>query len=946
MNINYAENAKKPPLMSVVLPAYNHAGYLIEAIESVRAQTFTDWELIVIDDGSTDNSWELLQAAVRQWNDPRIQTLLQANAGSHATINRGLVMAHGTYLAILNSDDRFHSERLQRLVTFAQSAGDEVFITTGLRLIDQTGATVNRSHWWNTMYNDLIQHWRMAQQASGHPAVDALLWGNFTVTTSNFFFSRTLWERVGHFRHVRYVPDWDYALRVAGEVPQAFHFLPDQNLLDYRLHGRNTILGGALRNHAEAYRVLRTFLRRWVQAGHSVPAHAIDRIHYLGRFMRHEHARLLLEQQQSNWEAQRKHWHEQIEHWQKQSKHWEQQSEHWKKQVQELRLSRSWRMTAPLREFVNLLRQVRRLPARLAFKARGYLSRVREKSRPPAYEQWLMQESLQLASLRVDLGQALQALEGRRPLVSVIMPVHDTEPAYLRAAIESVQAQWYPDWELCICDDASRRNDTRELLNAMAAADMRIRIVRRTESGHIVKASNDAIALARGEFVVFLDHDDLLAPQALLRLMQECARRPELDILYSDEDKLDAHGQRCLPLFKPDWSPALAWSQNYVGHIMCVRRTLLEQIGGLREGCQGSQDHDLVLRLAAAGARFGHVAEVLYHWRVHDNSTSANPESKPYAHHAGKEAVAHHLAQRYGPQFDRVEDGEHPFVYAPRFHLPAECFVSIIVPTRDKSELLQACIDSIRNKTVGIHYEIIVLDNGSVEAGTHACFEKLVSDSRIHVVAADIPFNWSRLNNIGRSHARGQVLVFLNNDTLVISPDWLQRLAEYALLPDVATVGAMLLYPDDTIQHAGVVVGMGGWADHVFKAEPVRHFPSPYISSVVPRNVLASTGACVAVSASAFDRLGGFDEAFEICGSDVELGIRGHKQGYQNIYLPAVRLYHLESKTRSPHVPAVDFEQSSLKYAPYRLQGDPFFNPNLDSFCSSPTPRFPSNAPA
>lgn len=918
MNVSDAEKSGPPPLVSVVLPAYNHAKYLIEAVESVRAQSFQDWELIVIDDGSTDDSWELLQAGVRQWNDPRIRTLTQANAGSHATINRGLAMARGTYLAILNSDDRFHVRRLQHLVDFAQSAADEVFITTGLRLVDETGAIMDESHWWNTMYADLVRHWHMAKETSSHPAVDALLWGNFTVTTSNFFLSRTLWARLGPLRHVRYVPDWDYALRVASEAPQAFHFLPDQSLLDYRLHGRNTILGGALRNHAEAYRVLRTFLRRWVQSGHAVPAHAIDRIHYLGRFMRHEHARLLVEHQKVAWEQ----------------------------QVNEMRFSRSWRMTAPLRELGNQLRQARLLPLSIVSRARGYLSRMLAKSRSSAYDQWLTQESRQLAARRADLGSALQALAGQRPLVSVIMPVHDTPPAYLRAAIESVQAQWYPDWELCICDDASHRSDTRELLDSMVAADARIRIVRRAESGHIVKASNDAIALARGEFVVFLDHDDLLAPQALLRLMQECALKPGLDILYSDEDKLDSGGRRCLPLFKPDWSPALEWSQNYVGHIMCVRRTLLEQVGRLREGCQGSQDHDLVLRLAAAGARFGHLAEVLYHWRVHDNSTSANPGAKPYAHQAGKEAVANHLAQRYGRQFDRVEDGEHSFVYAPRFRLPSNCLVSIIVPTRDKSELLQACVDSIRTKTTGVRYEIIVLDNGSVEAATHVCFDQFASDPRIRVVAADIPFNWSRLNNIGRRHARGEVLVFLNNDTLVISPDWLERLAEYALLPDVATVGPMLLYPDDTIQHAGVVVGMGGWADHVFKAEPVRHFPSPYVSSMVPRNVLASTGACVAVSATAFDQLGGFDEAFEICGSDVELGIRGHNQGYQNIYLPTVRLYHLESKTRSSHVPAVDFEQSALKYAPYRLEGDPFFNANLDPFSPIPTPRFPADTAA
>jgi GT2 family glycosyltransferase len=272
--------------------------------------------------------------------------------------------------------------------------------------------------------------------------------------------------------------------------------------------------------------------------------------------------------------------------------------------------------------------------------------------------------------------------------------------------------------------------------------------------------------------------------------------------------------------------------------------------------------------------------------------------------------------------------------------------VSIVIPTRDKADLLKACIRSIREKTQNSLYEIIVLDNGSTEEATNSLFKELVLDERIRIVLANIPFNWSRLNNIGRRHARGNVLVFLNNDTLVISPDWLQRLSEYALLPDVATVGPMLLYPDNTIQHAGVVVGMGGWADHVFKGEAAHHYPSPYISNMLPRNVLANTGACVAVATERFDQLGEFDESFEICGSDVELGIRAHKRGYQNIYLPTAKLYHLESKTRSAHVPAGDFEQSALKYAPYRLEGDPFFNPNLDLNCPTPCPLFPEPAPA
>ena len=927
------EDADSVALVTVILPAYNHAKYVVEAMDSVRAQTFTRWELIVIDDGSTDDTWAVLQAYAAQHGDPRIRLLTQANAGSHATLNRGLAMARTPYLAILNSDDRYAPERLQRLVDTAQAAADEVFIVTGLRLIDGDGNFFPESYWWNAMYGDILQRWRAAQSSGVNPALQTLLWGNFTVSTSNFFMSRTLWQRLGPFKRLRYVPDWDYALRVAMEQPRAFQFLHDQALLEYRLHGRNTILGGALRNHAEAYHVLRTYQKKWAAAGQALPEHALDRLHYLARFIRHEHARQQLERQKLGWL-------EQVDALRLELDSARTAAAQWHATAQGMQASRSWRLTVPLRKLAQVLRACRTGPRAVVRKLAARWRRAQSGGVKTAYGQWLKAEASQLQGLHARAGMLINELP-RRPLISIVMPVHDTPPHFLQAAVDSVQGQWYGHWELCICDDASSRADTRQRLQTLQDQSDKIKVTRRETAGHIVHATNDALALAQGEFVVFLDHDDVLAPQALLRLAQAINAPSAPDFIYSDEDKLDEQGRRCLPLFKPQWSPTLQWAQNYVGHIMCVRRAWLERLGGLLEGSQGSQDHDLVLRLAAQGAKIEHIPEVLYHWRIHAASTSASPQSKPYAHLAGRQAVARHLASRYGEQFDRVDDGDHAFVYQPRFRVPAGTVASIIIPTRDKADLLDACIQSIHRHTTGIAYEILVLDNGSTEPETQACFQRLTQDARVRVIAADIPFNWSRLNNIGRSHARGQVLVFLNNDTEIITPDWLVRLVEYALLPDVATVGALLLYPDRTIQHAGVVVGMGGWADHVFKGEPVQHYPTPFVSSVVPRNVLANTGACVAVATARFDALGGFDEAFEICGSDVELGIRAHKQGLLNVYLPAARLLHLESKTRSPHVPEVDFQQSALKYAPYRLEGDPFYNPNLDLSASTPRPRVP-----
>lgn len=930
------------PLVTVVMPAYNHERYVVEAIESVRSQSFPDWALVVIDDGSSDETLRVVREHVALVADDRIRVRTQSNRGAHATLNAGLGAAKSRYLAILNSDDRYAPDRLEQLVAVGEAAGGEIFVTTGVRLIDAEGEPHADHHWWRQMYDEIVQRWVSLRSHPDHPDVQTLLWGNFTVTTSNFFMSRSLWEAAGPFRPMRYVHDWEYALRVASSQPGAFRFLHDRASLDYRLHGRNTILGGALKNHVEASHMLRAFQKRWAGEGHLLTAAAIDRLHYLERFARHEHTRQLLERSRAGWveqvDAQKAQREAERLQWQDEKARFEAMFD------RRMRASRSWRITRPLRQAASIAREVRAATASIATSLRRTAAGIL--GRPDSgrgYREWLAAEAVMLASLRERAERIVEGLDAR-PLVSIVMPVHDTPPDFLRAAVFSVQAQWYPNWELCVCDDASTRADTIAVLASLERSDPKIRVTRRQAPGHVAVATNEAIGMARGDFVVFLDHDDEIAPHALLRLVQEHGARPELDFIYSDEDKIDPGGRRCLPLFKPGWSPALLWSQNYVGHLMFVRRSLLIDLGGLRPGTDGSQDHDLVLRLAHAGAKVAHLAEVLYHWRMHPGSTSSNRDAKPYAVAAAKEAVARHLQARYGPLFERVDEGEHAFVYVPRFRAPADTLVSIVIPTRDHAQMLSECIESIRDRTVSARFEIVVLDNGSREPQTRELFDRLRSDSGVRIVDADMPFNWSRLNNVGRRHARGQVLVFLNNDTLVISPDWLLRLAQHALLPDVATVGPMLLYPDGSIQHAGVVVGMGGWADHVFKGAAVAHYPSPFVSSAVSRNVLANTGACVAIEAKKFDQLGGFDEGFQVCGSDVDLGIRAHRAGLQNIYLPQVRLYHLESKTRTAHIPPGDFERSASRYAPYRLEGDPFFNPNLDPGSVTPAPRFPERA--
>lgn len=530
----------------------------------------------------------------------------------------------------------------------------------------------------------------------------------------------------------------------------------------------------------------------------------------------------------------------------------------------------------------------------------------------------------------------------RGPLVSVVLPTFEPPEEFLRAAIDSVLAQRYGHLELCIADDGSRDGRTPSLLQEYAARDARVRLALRSERGGIAANTNSALELAQGEYVLFLDHDDVLHADALASLAALVNACGEQDIVYSDHDYIGTDGYRRNPFFKPDWSPDLFLAQMYLGHFVAIRRTLIAEAGGLRSGCDGSQDYDLVLRCIAHGARVSHIPRVLYHWRQHENSTAANPQSKPYAHDAGRRAIQQFLD--HACPGARALDGENLFTYDIRYPLPATPpNVAIIIPTRDRVDLLATCLDSLFERTAYGRFEVIVVDNESAQQET---MDYLAAARRRHptlrVVPAPVAFNWSHLNNLAADATGADVLVFLNNDTAVITPDWLERLVENALRPDIGVCAPLLLYEDRSIQHAGVVVGMGGWADHVYKGEPAQHRQDLFVSPVLRRNVLAVTGACMAVEARKFRELGGFDETFIVCGSDVDLCLRAHRRGWRNLYIPEARLFHFESKSRDPRaIPPGDFVRSAESYGHFRTEGDPLFNRNLDPMHCSPTLRSP-----
>lgn len=640
-------------------------------------------------------------------------------------------------------------------------------------------------------------------------------------------------------------------------------------------------------------------------------------------------------------------------------------------------LSSSWKMTQPIRTaflqlkriklaatllypaveraggISNAIRKAAELISREGFSGikRGFKVIAEEQgagqSRPLAqiqingYAQWIRGYELLPENSAASMALRMKGFKSN-PIVSIVMPTYNSNPVWLQEAIESVISQTYPFWELCIADDASTNVNVRVLLEKFAQQDSRIKLVLREKNGHISAASNSALKIATGTWVALLDHDDLLSEHALFWIVNTINEFPDSRLIYSDEDKLDENGKFCMPFFKPDWSPHLMLSQAYLGHLVTYQKTLLDEVGGFNVDLNGAQDFALALSCAQhmRADQVQHIPRVLYHWRMHAESTAKAGHAKPYAHIAGLKAVDQHIAQNYPGAGMIAEDGEHLFTYKATFTLPPDHQISIIIPTKDGLEYLKPCVDSIFNVSTWKNIQVIILDNNSVKQETAHYLDELKEiDSRVTVIAAPIPFNWSKLNNIGARHATGQTLLFLNNDTQVISPGWLESLAGYACLPNVGVVGGLLLFEDETIQHSGVVVGMGGWADHVYRTLPARHTGAgPFVSPVLTRNVLAVTGACMAISRKRYEELGGFDEAFVICGSDVELGLRAHKMGYFNVMCAEAKMYHYESKTRTPHVPDEDFIQSATKYAPYRQEKtDPFYSRNLSLKTTNPT---------
>jgi glycosyltransferase involved in cell wall biosynthesis len=632
--------------------------------------------------------------------------------------------------------------------------------------------------------------------------------------------------------------------------------------------------------------------------------------------------------------------------------------------------STSWRITRPLRMVAHQFKRVRRvvelaMPAikrggglkntlkkAVQFYRREGLAGIRRGFRIVAtsgqvkltpdsgehdrndYAEWIRRYDTLTDETRAVIRARIDAFE-HKPLISVVMPTYNPKPEWLIEAIESVRKQIYPNWELCIADDASTDKAIRPILERYLSEDSRIKVVFREKNGHISAASNSALELASGEYVALLDNDDLLQEHALFWIADAIVVNPGSGLIYTDEDKIDQLGRRYDPYFKSDWNHDLFLSHNMICHLGAFRTDLLRTLAGFREGYEGAQDYDLALRFTEllAPQQIVHIRRVLYHWRSHSGSTAQSGSQKNYALTAGERALNDHFVRTHTAAKAELTDFG---MYRVRYPIPTPApLVSLIIPTRNGLDLIKQCIKSIFAKTKYKNYEILIVDNNSDDPGALAYFASLAENKQIRVLRDERPFNYSDLNNAAVQQARGEYICLMNNDIEVISPEWLEEMMGLATQPGVGAVGSRLWYPNDTLQHGGVIVGLGGIAGHSHKCLR-KGAPGFFYRAQLIQTMSAVTAACLVIKKSIYQELGGLDEVnLKVAFNDVDFCLRAREAGYRNVWTPYAELYHHESATRGyEDTPEKQLRfKDEVLYMKKRwgdsLTNDAAYNPNL-----------------
>lgn len=1014
------------PAVSVILPSFNHAPFLKDAIESILNQHFQDLELIIWDDASADDSWKIIQS----YHDIRIRAFQNSQRlGPVFGVNKAIFeMAHGRYIAIHRSDAVLESSTLQKQVGYLEAHPEIGAVFTNTQVVDERGsplarpATVKHKTFTPSDHSsyEWLRHCFLDFHALGHPnalirrrcyddcgpyldMLDRLSDLDMWVKLCSQQEICVLPDRLGKVRiqdmamtasealpstSIRWAYEYGKILRQYRNIidsKNVFEIFPDYDSYD---RGKDTdpeyVLARACLESDEFLPRRRLGIeilvdiynnplrRQSVEKHYGVCLHDAISITEPHDILAHEclpapetlardQTGQIVELKQSI--ADRDGQIDALSHAVDERN---ERISALENNVRALIGSTSWKLTAPIRAIKKNARRLKYLLSvfpeairqgggyRASFgKAMSVLQRegiagIKWRLRRPSmqagrpgciddfgpkelkgdYKEWIERYDTLDQEACDRIRSRIQRMP-RRPRVSVIMPVYDPPLHFLERAISSVQNQLYPDWQLCIADDCSTNPKIRELLQKYASADDRISVVFRDKNGHISEASNSARKVASGEFIAMLDHDDEISPHALYLIAEELNSHPDADFIYTDQDKIDEKGVRYDPYFKPDFNLDLLRSQNYVDHLAVFRTSIVEALGGWRSDFDGSQDYDLVLRVIerTEPSRIRHLPYVLYHWRAVVGSLAADASAKNYAASRSRKALKDHL-KRVGVQAEVTSDYPNLSIHRVTYPVHNEPLVTVIIPTRDGKDILSQCLDGLLHRTDYRNFEIIIVNNQSQKKETIEYLHDLSKDSRISVLSYDGPFNYSKINNMAVRQARGEILAFLNNDIDVISSDWLREMVSHAMRHDIGAVGARLYYPDNTVQHAGVLLGYKGRAGHMYRYAP-RHWLGYWARGVLTQNLTAVTAACMVVRKEVFDSVGGFDEEhLSVTFNDVDLCLRIHELGYRNIYAPRAELYHHESKTRGMLAFQAEEDFFARKWATI-LRADPAYNPNL-----------------
>ncbi|MFC1733290.1 glycosyltransferase [candidate division KSB1 bacterium] len=930
IDIPILDNKSSVPLISLVIPCYNHGRYIKDTIKSVLMLHRGLYEVIIVDDGSDDpETIKILNNII----DPDIQLIRQKNMGLAEARNAGIKKARSKYILTLDSDNTI----------------DPAYVYQAIDILDR-----------NKEVGVVYANHRFFGSSNGYKEVEnfslqRLLIGNYIDACA--IFRKKVWENNQGFdpdMPVQGYEDWNFWIG-ASNNGWMFHHLPDY-LFDYRTREDSMIKQSF--DPENRFKMVEYTVQKYKKLYNKYFPHIISSLHKIianweGSY---ESALINLNNKLNNQQSQYDNLLKLLHNYENRIKEFE-DSIYWKLKQHYNKLKYLLRTSSNIgkrkglkfiRRFVFLIsRSGRTILRRFASKILKSLYLIFEERHVRIIyvhdEHAILSEDpytiwrIKYAPREMDFIEFAEQITyfKYQPKISIIVPVYNPPIHLLRASLNSVIDQIYENWELCIADDNSSDPEVKKVLQEYERSDHRIKLILRKENGHISQCSNTALSLAEGEFTALLDHDDLLSKDALFQVVKLLNKYPDTDLIYSDEDKIDENDRHFIPHFKPQWCPDNLLSRNYFGHLTVLRLNKIGEIGGFRIGFEGSQDYDLFLRYTEKTDKIKHIPKVLYHWRVHKKSAALSEEVKPYAYNAARNALIEALERRN-------EKGSVDFLpgfrgYSIRYNTFNPGKVSVIIPSKDKADILDVCLKSLFEKTSYTDYEVILINNRSSESS----FDKLVEKwkqlkaGQFKCIDADFEFNFSKIINYGVQHATGTYLLFLNNDTEIIHADWMEAMVEQAQRKSIGAVGVKLLYQNNTIQHAGVIIGLGGAAGHTFVG---IHKDAPgyfnYIQSI--NNYAAVTAACMMCRRVVFDEVGGFDEGFTVEYNDVDFCLKLLEHNYNNVYLPHVSLYHYESLSRGhPHMVKSSFEKHKVELKKFQdkwnkyIIDDPCYNQNL-----------------